>query len=359
MSKRAVEAFRKGVRYVRDVQGGRSPLVIYVSGSPDSNNLGDKTLFKAHQRLFHRCSFVRYGTGGRVMRLLTRAMGVSGHAMLAGGTLINRWGLGPAEECTGLFEKFFVFGTGVAQPAFWSTRPGWRDMISSWKPVLERADYLGVRGPLSAAALREAGLPRAEVIGDPVLAYAGPSPPHSGTYHARCLGLNLGESKGNVWGSEERIVEEAASLARRARENGWTVRWFVVHPGDKAATLRAASSSRTEGDVLELYDHHEYLESVMRVGVFVGMKLHAVVLATCAYVPSVMLEYRPKCRDYMMSIDHEELTVRTDRFHAVDVWSMVEELVAQREAFSKRLYDCITPVRIRLQTKAEEIMSQF
>jgi hypothetical protein len=358
MSNRAAQAFMKGLTYARDVRAARDPLLVYVSGSPDSLNLGDNTLFRAYRQLFHRCSFARYGSGGAVLSGLSRIMRVTGHAVLGGGTLINRWGVGAAEEAIALFDNFFVFGTGVAQSGFWSGRPGWDDRMAKWKAVLKEADYLGVRGPLSAAALREAGLENAEVIGDPVLVYAHDSPQRDDSYRARCLGLNLGQAQGQVWGSEEQLVREYTRLAKQARESGWSVIWFVVHPDDREVTLHAATSSGTPEEVLEVYDDHtRFIESAARVSVFVGMKLHAVVLATCAYVPSVMVEYRPKCRDYMMLIDHEKSTVRTDRMRASEVWGMIEEYSIVRRRLSERLYDCIAPVRNRLQAKAEEIMA--
>lgn len=354
---RIVEAFRKGATYARDVRQGRPPRIVYLSGSPDSDNLGDNTLFKAHQALLPGCSFLRYGSGGRVLTRLSRLLRVSGHGLLAGGTLINRWGVGAVEECLELFGGFSVLGTGVGQAEFWAgRRSDFSDQMSAWKRVLERASYLGVRGPLSARSLHEAGLPKAEVIGDPVLAFAEPAPPPPRTAARSSVGLNLGVSRGNVWGSEEHIARECTALARRARERGFDVQWFVVHPQDLAATRTAARASGTEGRIHELYrDHRRFMDLVRPLGAFVGMKLHAVVLATCAYVPSVMLEYRPKCRDYMLSIDREANTVRTDRFDAAEVWEMVQELDAERDRCARDLHDSIAPVRERLCAKAREI----
>jgi hypothetical protein len=357
MGNRVREALRKSATYVRDVVASEPPRLIYVSGSPDSHNLGDNTLFKAHQALFPGFAFVRYGSGGRALRWLSRGMGVRGAALLAGGTLINRWGHGAAQECLDLFGDLYVLGTGVGQASFWSTRPGWRDHLPAWKRVLERAAYVGVRGPLSAATLREAGLAHVEVIGDPVLVFAEPGPPAQGPA-SRCLGLNIGESRGNVWGSEERILQESVALAGLARDAGWKLLWFVVSPEDAGMAREAAAASG--GEVLELYhDHRPYLERVEAVSVFVGMKLHAVVLAACAYVPSLMLEYRPKCRDFMQSIGHEHVTLRTDEMEARDLWERVRDLEGDRSRHAARLYESILPVRRRLTERAEEIATRL
>jgi len=61
---------------------------------------------------------------------------------------------------------FFVFGSGVAHPSFW------KDSLRDWKPILQRCNYIGVRGPLSAELLTDVGINRVEVVGDPVLVFA-------------------------------------------------------------------------------------------------------------------------------------------------------------------------------------------
>ena len=87
------------------------------------------------------------------------------------------------------------------------------------------------------------------------------------------------------------------------------------------------------------------------------MKLHSVVLANCSYVPSVMLEYRPKCSDYMSSVGQEKYNIRTDQFRAKDVWSLVEDMNANRERYSRELYSAIKPLRDRQKLKAEDLMN--
>jgi polysaccharide pyruvyl transferase WcaK-like protein len=134
------------------------------------------------------------------------------------------------------------------------------------------------------------------------------------------------------------------------------VKWFVVWPGDLDITLYAAKTSGTSSEILPIYDDPQlYLHEVRSVSTFVGMKLHAVALATCAYVPSVMLEYRPKCRDYMTSIGCEDATIRTDSFCADRVWETVSSWDSRRCEASRALFDSISPIRKKQSAKAKEI----
>jgi polysaccharide pyruvyl transferase WcaK-like protein len=109
-------------------------------------------------------------------------------------------------------------------------------------------------------------------------------------------------------------------------------------------------------DICEIYDDYEkYLDIVGRTKVFIGMKLHAVALATCAYVPSVMLEYNPKCRDYMDSIGQGANTLRTDNFTAEEVWESAGNLLANRNSVAKSLFETITEFRKLQSSRASQI----
>ncbi|MFC1738958.1 polysaccharide pyruvyl transferase family protein [Planctomycetota bacterium] len=352
-------AIYRSAKYLWDVLCNEHPRIIYVSGDPGGCNLGDRTLFNASRRLFNRCNFVHY-PGGRAVSIPSKLLGISGLAMLAGGTLINRLSLSEARQYVELFPRFFVFGTGVAQSYFWSRVPGWRETLQEWKPILDRCEYVGVRGPLSAHSLTELGISGVEVIGDPVLAYANDINMGNGSYLPKSIGLNVGQSYEKVWGSEESICSEFAKLAVIARRERWTVKWFVVWPEDLRITEKAARLSGTEQYIYRIYsDYDKYLQLVKPLSTFVGMKLHSVILATCVSVPSIMLEYRPKCRDYMMSIGQEHNTIRTDKFKAEEVWGVVCEWNSIRTSVSNRLYECIRPLRERQRKRAEELMRVF
>jgi len=275
--------------------------------------------------------------------------------------LINRGesSLKVMRECSALFADSFVFGTGVADPVFWAGRPQWRDNLKEWKPVLDRCRYVGVRGPRSKEILSEIGVD-ADIIGDPVLALSDIEREVKAEVIPHSVGFNIGQSCGNVWGSEEKIQKEFTQLAILAKNAGWTVKWLIVWPRDREITLQVAHASGTESRVFEIYnDPQAYLDSVRTLSVFVGMKLHAVVLATCAFVPSVMLEYRPKCRDYMRSIEQEAYSVSTDCFESEHVWDIMRSMNAERSHHSDTIADKIRLLRDKQTKKASELMLVF
>ena len=334
-----------------------SPRAAYVGGFFGHDNLGDEALYDAVELLFSGCSILKYPRKLwliNIAKILPRVH----FAILGGGTLINQiesWRL-QAERCFDLFSPSFVFGTGVGDPAFWSSEPGWEDTLAKWKTILERCDYVGVRGPRSAELLADAGLDDVEGIGDPALVFAGDELPGDDSYVPDSLGLNIGQAGGVMWGDEGRVLEQYVRLAGLAKKAGWRVKWFVVYPADLEITKRAAGMSETSEEIYETYtDVGEYLELVRPLSTFVGMKLHATALATCTYVPSVMVEYRPKCRDFMRAIGQDEATVRSDVFEAEQVWEVVSAWNSNRSGAAGALYNAIGTLSKAQKARAREI----
>lgn len=297
----------------------RRPNLYYVGGWLGKDNLGDEALFSAYHNLFPRFSFIHYD-GGRLGAGIARKLSSSRAGILAGGTLIGQrrnW-LDIASSFLEICPSLLVFGTGVDDPSLWSGET----TIEDWIPILERCDYIGVRGPQSADLLQSHGLTQVEIVGDPVLTFAAdhvnPSPV------PRTLGLNIGTADGRLWGSEDRVCEEMARLAKTATKAGWSVKWFAVWPKDLEITRKAASAGGSGHEICPIFrNHREFMAQVRSLTAFVGMKLHATILATCALTPAIMLEYQPKCRDYMKSIGREDTTFRTDMFRADEIWDLV------------------------------------
>lgn len=335
--------------------------VAYVSGWRGNRNLGDELLLDGYQRLFPLWHFYQ-AYGYRYERTVARVCRPFHAAMLAGGTLINRrtpW-LREVQNCFSMVECSMVFGTGVADPGFWKGRTDgnehWQDMLQEWVTLLQRCAYVGVRGPNSASLLRNAGLRNVRVVGDPVLALAKET--QAEDFKPRSLGLNLGFA-GPGWIEKEEMCNRYTALAKLARRAGWTVQWFVVFPKDLLITRYMAEQSGTTEFVHEDYsDAGQFLKTVQSLSVFVGMRMHATALATCAFVPSIMVEYRPKCRDYMKSIGQESLVVRADEFVASEVWARACEIAENRELHSIDLRRKVLEMQEYQRSEAQGLAAQ-
>jgi len=82
------------------------------------------------------------------------------------------------------------------------------------------------------------------------------------------------------------------------------------------------------------------------------------VLAAAGGTPFVALEYRPKVRDFAVSVDMEAFVLRTDRLDALE--ERVVSAIDSRSSLVERMQPSIDLYRQRLRTAAgtlEEIMS--
>jgi polysaccharide pyruvyl transferase WcaK-like protein len=344
--------------FIKKVIINKKPVISYVGGFLGKQNLGDEALYIAIKHYFNKFNFIHFDQSRTITTLFKRFQSIKG-GILAGGTLINRVGwYDVAEDFYELCPSLYIFGTGVANPSFWLGKPSYSNTMDKWKMLLEKCQYVGVRGPISAEILVDAGVKNVEVIGDPVLAFADDKLGNS--YDLNSIGLNIGHDTEGVWGDKTTIYREYVKLACLAKGANWTVKWFVVSPNDLEMTQRIASDSNTSTFIYKIYnDPMVYIDLIRPLSTFVGMKLHATILATCAYVPSIMLEYRPKCRDYMKSIGQDHATIRTDEFKAIHTWEIVNNWNSQRYENAKLLFDSIKTLRTKQMLKADAITSQL
>jgi polysaccharide pyruvyl transferase WcaK-like protein len=258
-------------------------------------------------------------------------------AIIGGGTLIGEHGyLESLEHAMRSSATTIVFGAGVEDPTFWLTRDAARYDLRRWQPILNRCAYLGVRGPRSQRYLRQIGI-ESEVLGDPACMLVRPET--AGRHSSeRRLGLNLGSGWRGMFGDDQSVFETLLGFAKKIQGDGWDITPYVVYPADlPVATQFARRMGTSPSDIRCFYDNPgAFMDSVSEQSVFVGFKLHAVVLAYCAHVPAFMIEYRPKCRDFMESIGAEDFVIRADQLTVEGLLTKVEELHTRSGALIKR-----------------------
>lgn len=333
------------------------PRLGYIGGVYGTQNLGDNALRYAADNIFNNCTLLEFPRKNHLAKFTKFVLPIR-NALFSGGTLISqdkRW-LDLVAIYTPMLENFIVFGTGVAHPMFWD------DKRKEWGEILKQFNFVGVRGPLSAQLLIEANIKglEIEIVGDPVLTFAFDKLNTYCSNNSNIIGLNIGWDRVNQWGTSDYIFNEAVRLAMLAKKYRWNVRWFVVSPTDAEMTRKVASDSGTSSDIFYIYDNpQEYLNIVKYCNIFVGTRLHSVVLANCAYVPSLMIAYRPKCLDYMQSIEQDKYVITTDKFKAEEVWDMVINMNSIRNKFAENLYLSIKKIKDKQLLKAMELQNDM
>jgi polysaccharide pyruvyl transferase WcaK-like protein len=272
-------------------------------------------------------------------------------AIFGGGTLVNRSPLW-LEQYKLLRQAnrkpVPLLSPGVANPCYWTGRNGWRDMRSEWRDLLMELPEIGVRGPISKRLLDEAGLRNVLVTGDPALGFyrdISAQPPGR-----RAVAVNVGRSKGEMWGNEDRALSEIAAGVRSLAALGFDVHIFPVWDRDEPSCREVARSAGLSEDALDplILDPDEFLRYVTRFDVVISLKLHAAVLAAAAGVPFVAVEYRPKVRDFTESVGFGRFTFRSDCFEGKDLVRA-----------SLEIYDDLSGARARLDSRVRELSEIF
>lgn len=305
-------------------------------------NLGDEAMLAALRHRMAPLSLIpfrprRLIRGAEALRL---GRGLFKSVMLGGGTLVNTPGfLKSLEAGLDRYGDAFTLGVGVRDQTFWRQIENYPALMPQWTDLLARLRSVTVRGPLSRNTLEEAGLPNVRVVGDPALCLADSRVvTKRGLRH---ITVNFGTSGGRIWGGDEAHVSRwAATLVRHLHATGWTVTALPVWPPDVQYLRQIISDSGVDIPVFEDYLNLSAVMAHLRAAdVVVAEKLHAGVLAHCVYTPTVMIEYRPKCRDYMESVEQGEYVHRTDALDLEAVLEHIDLLTHESGAVQSRIFE--------------------
>jgi polysaccharide pyruvyl transferase CsaB len=193
--------------------------------------------------------------------------------------------------------------------------------------TLRAVDSITVRDAESAAELRRIGLtgehPPIEVTADPVFAL---QPASSDWARAELQACHRGQGSGvrgqerlpasahlypslgislREWpGLEARLDVLAAVIREVATESGLLPIYFPLQRAQDAGVCRQLAG-RTGGCVLPGdYTPGEWLALAGQMGMFFGMRLHALIFAAAAGVPLVGLSYDPKVTSLLSRLGH-------------------------------------------------------
>jgi hypothetical protein len=343
------------------------PRAAYI-GWTGYHNLGDDVLLQAHRMLLEGVTVIEYRRSrllGPLCALLGRRLYDLG--ILGGGTLINqhhRWLTSVIDLQDGGVPMVCI-GTGVASAAFWTQYAESEsyvghsgDELEAWRSAIMQFSYVGVRGPYSLAVLSGCGLEAVEVVGDTALSLTDFAGFRDCPQESTAIGLNCGhEDTMPMWGGWETYRDELIRFIRLTCDSGLEVRLLPVAARDVPSNQAIlASVDRASCKLVCAYDSLEqYSRAVRECDAFVGQKLHSTVIACMNGVPSLMVEYRPKCRDFMASLGFEEFVVRTDDFNADDAIAKLNALRRDRQAVRRQLAQRIGEYQLAQQSIAAAI----
>ncbi len=278
-------------------------------GAHTGRNLGDDAMFTALESLWQETypkrNLVTVELPWHERRL--GKVGLSGQAffkggLLGGGTLIGPFWQVQARTLLQQGVPMWTLGTGAGSCGF--VQPYQID-LSAWKPILDRFERVGVRGPLSRDKLRAIGVEKAEVVGDLALLLTRETAFEPS--ETPCVAFNLAlPTQGEENYDEEAKLREVETVLRELVQKGWKIVPFAMNAVDIEPTRSALQRAGIEDcNVPLMRDVDEFWSLTGPCAFVFAVRLHAAILAACAGVPTLMLGYRDKCLDFMASMNLE------------------------------------------------------
>lgn len=314
-------------------------------------NVGDDAMHQAHRTELPHLDLrpvPNVGTA-QLPRVLQRSGLYQPRSLcLGGGTLIGNGFFGNTLENwlqAAPDAPRFMLGVGVEDPRFGGRRgTATAKELKRWVALLQEFPVVRVRGPLSRQVLADVGI-SSTVSGDPALLLGDPCP--SPARSTGLLGLNVGVCD-DLWGGNlSDVLCRLREFARDQVRRGWRVRLFPFSNKDRAVCRQVADYVGAGTTVYGGFrDVPRLLEALRECQVFVGLKLHSVVLATTVFVPSVAIEYLPKCRDFQASIGREDWTIRSDQVDLDRLRELTQLTTTDQE---RQRYELDRAVRARRQ----------
>ena len=168
--------------------------------------------------------------------------------------------------------------------------------------------------------------------------------------------MNCGSAK-FIWGDLSRLVTVQAEVVRKLLARGYEVELFAICPEDMAACEEVARQANAGVSPIPeaLSSHYSYASRLAELDLVITLKLHAGVLAACANVPFIMLEYQPKCRDFCASIGWEDYNVRTDNADSNTIMSLAERLLHDLPASRRMLCRRMGELRTSFESYCREL----
>jgi polysaccharide pyruvyl transferase WcaK-like protein len=173
--------------------------------------------------------------------------------------------------------------------------------------VLDKLEFVGLRGPISKRKVEESGFNKSQIVGDPALFLT--SNKKVKKVHNR-VAINLGNITTWKFGPIQPIIESTKKFIQYLINKKFEIILFLMAPQD----LPLIKKIETEETKFLTFDHSSsYMINFFKTcKCVIGARLHSAVLSAAANTPFISLAYRDKCLDFVKSIDLEDFSIRTD-----------------------------------------------
>lgn len=334
------------------------------------DNLGDDALFEIFrdQTKPHMNVYSKISPGVILHEWLKRrslkAAASGQYCILGGGTLINKsYFLKQLKNWNYRGTRYFSLGTGVADTTFWIDyikHPDFsHDLNKQWIDQLGQFERVTVRGPHSQNLLSNTSnkslIP--PIVGDLGLLMSRPKLIRREP--TKTIGVAVGYTQNILWGKNERAMFQLTTDCIQALlKDNWRVVLLPVNSADNRLSETIAKDlSHSSLSIHFTKSVDRYIELCGKCDVILAGKLHSAVFGACGISPIVMLEYRPKCKDFMSSLQLEHYSLRTDRLKKSLILDSIHEAYQDRTNLQHHIHTRASRFRLLLESELKHYFS--
>lgn len=300
----------------------KRPKLFYV-GIKNNGNFGDILLFDIiSEFLENKYCIINVGHKLSEVPWILRKFSLSPSVIILGGGTIIRKGFNNNSTLKTIefFQrlnrntKFYCLGAGVGSDDFMSSF-GFSNNKRGWIKVLERFEFIGLRGPDSVVTLKDWGASfNTSIIYDP-----GVSINVCEVYNkkklrinSKVLGINFCDLDGRIYGNENVFATNIKVLMEKLIQDHFKVVFFSTKYEDKFYIERVLGYDIE----LVLLDKKEKVECFFKsVDMVLSQRLHGNIFSFSFDVPFLMINYEPKCIDFIKSFNSDyKYVLSTDTF---------------------------------------------
>lgn len=343
--------FKAEIEYFPNTLGyyfSKKKRAIYI-GCIGQGNLGDEAVYNAIQKLLkerihlYPISYHKPSSGRYLRRWLFK---VPHLIILGGGTIIKKK---KTESYLKLFSEYHkrfpsaqlvVYGSGVADPNL-AAQIGFPTDIVSWRLILNKCWFIGVRGNISKTVLQNDWQvnPEINILHDPALYFK--SKILKKKEKQKRIGINFCNIIGRIYGFDQDAVELfAKELINRLLAEDWNICLYPTAQSDIAYMEKILGPEILAK--VEVYNNFENIDESLSflegLDVFVGQRLHSVVFAAITYTPFHAIEYESKTSDFLNSLGVSNAAIRTDELDVNRVINKINSLYANLEEKQEELF---------------------
>ncbi|MFS1517425.1 polysaccharide pyruvyl transferase family protein [Bacillus sp. SCS-151] len=322
--------------------------VLYV-GWIGYKNLGDDLLWDLFRYKFNKIlADKEWKLKGTYMRTSIEEYNLDTHDLivLGGGSIICKNNIPLLYEAIKRGKKVLIWGSGIDLiqlnhiPLLLEGKRinvdkyFTKDIQKKLIEVIEHAEFVGVRGPLTYEIIKQMGAneDKMMICGDPGFLLSERTTfkeedKVSFPSTNKVIGVNWGTSFNRIYGANERQLENSlVNVIKSLIQKGYKIHLYTVWDQDIPALKSIYHKINDQENVIldtTLYHQDALIDLISNFSFTINFKLHANIISIAAGTPPIALAYRFKVFDFAHSLNLEDFVISTD---STDLETKIMEL---------------------------------